>query len=208
MTFRNNLKGEKFGKLIAEEYIKTENSKSYWKCLCDCGNEKIARSDALKNSTTTHCGCEMSFENIRNRIFDKNYIIKENGCWEWKSNRDKGGYPKIAGTTSGHRYSFERYIGKIPKGKLVCHSCDNRGCVNPDHLFLGNHKENMDDCCKKNRQARGEKTASSKLTEKNVGEINRLYNEGNITQKELGIKFGVTLGSIHRILAKRSWKHV
>lgn len=77
----------------------------------------------------------------------------ENGCWEFVGAL-RSGYGaikfknKIMGT---HRVSYELSYGDIPEGFLVCHKCDNRKCINPDHLFLGTHKDNMQDCLVKGR---------------------------------------------------------
>lgn len=80
--------------------------------------------------------------------------IDETGCWLWAAGKTGQGYGAFAidgRNRPAHRVSFELFKGKIPEGIFVCHKCDIPACVNPDHLFLGTHQDNMDDRSKKGR---------------------------------------------------------
>ena len=79
------------------------------------------------------------------------YEIDSNGCWVWTGWIDNWGYGYIPGHGGAHRVSYQIYKGRINKGLLVCHTCDNPKCVNPEHLWLGTTKENALDRQRKGR---------------------------------------------------------
>lgn len=134
-----------------------------------------------------------------------------NDCWIWVGEiaEHGGGVLRIGGQIlSAYRLSYEIYNGEIPKGLCVCHECDVRACVNPDHLWLGTHAENMADAARKNRMHPGEQSAQSKLTEKQVVEIISLYKTGEYSQQQLADKFNVQHSIISGIITGKNWKHL
>jgi hypothetical protein len=131
------------------------------------------------------------------------------GCWLWADGGEivKGGYIRIMSGSRrrlAHRYAYERYRGPIPPGLYVCHHCDVRCCVNPDHLFLGTLADNNADRDRKGRQPRGTDIGLAKLTDADVLEI-RASTE---TQRALGRRYGVAHCTIGLILRHETWTHL
>lgn len=132
------------------------------------------------------------------------------GCWEWQRGTDVKGYAVFRHEAKRHkayRAAWQVHRGDIPDGAYVCHTCDNPLCVNPDHLFLGTHADNMADMRRKKRHARGETSPRAKLTEADVSEMRSLGASG-WTNPDLSKRFGVSRSTVSSILARRYWKHV
>ena len=96
------------------------------------------------------------YERLKESYLDR--VVIGNGCWGWKGYVDKNGYAQINGHNGkrhvpikAHRVSYMIYKGQIEKGKIICHTCDNPSCTNPDHLWMGTPKENTADMMRKNR---------------------------------------------------------
>lgn len=133
-----------------------------------------------------------------------------NDCWIWMGWKDKDGYGHFSvgyNHCPAHRMSFELFVGKILDGMCVCHICDNPACVNPKHLFLGTHKDNMDDMKNKHRdiKARGEQQGFARLKEEDVYNIRKRIAEGQSIYKIAEI-FNVSPATIYDIEKNRSWK--
>ena len=130
-------------------------------------------------------------------------------CWEWQGYRLKEGYGHIKEgktMTLTHRLSWRVNFGEIPEAMLVLHRCDNPSCVNPDHLFLGTHQDNMDDRGAKGRQANqgGEKNGRSKLDSISVIEIRNSL----LSRKELAKLYLVSKSLIDKIINRNVWTHI
>jgi hypothetical protein len=143
------------------------------------------------------------------RFWEKVNKDSPNDCWIWTAGTAGNGYGQIRLEDDtrclSHRLSYEMHIGDIPSGLLVCHHCDNRLCVNPDHLFVGTHKDNLRDMVEKGRSNKGQKNVRARLTEDQVRQIRSMYSTGNYTQRAIGEEFGVGQKVISQIINKDTW---
>lgn len=132
-------------------------------------------------------------------------------CWLWTAGTKNAGYGYFAlpgkKLVLSHRLSFQLANGvELDSEKHVCHRCDRPSCVNPSHLFVGTHKQNMDDRDSKMRQPYGEKNGQARLTESQVLEIREIGR--SIPQTAVAKKFGISRAAVGDILSGRRWKHV
>ena len=158
-----------------------------------------------------------TFEDAK-RLFPNYFLVKDCGyktpCWMWKSpDPNRGGYGRVWFSNQhidAHRFSWLIHRGNISSLIEVCHHCDNPPCVNPDHLFLGTHTDNMRDAYSKKRipALKGELNGQCKLTESAVVEIRKSFKRGIVTYRMLATKFGVDLSTIALIVKRKNWKHV
>jgi hypothetical protein len=149
------------------------------------------------------------------------------GCWEWQGVLNRSGYGVIKlrrprRQTVVHRVMYELTCAPIPPGLFICHHCDNRKCVRPDHLFVGTQADNLADMIAKGRGATGsrngthtrpesrhcgERTGTAKYTAEIVSEVRRLARE-RVPHKDIAAKFGMSRGYAREIIYRRIWRHL
>ncbi len=134
------------------------------------------------------------------------------GCWNWIAAKTPAGYGMfqvgVGVTRRAHRVAWMLTHGDIPKGIFCLHHCDNRLCVNPEHLYLGTHQDNMNDMAARERAPRGEKHHKSKMTAEKVIELRQQYANGEGTMEQLGLIYGINKASARQIIREIWWRHV
>ena len=135
-----------------------------------------------------------------------------NDCWLWTGKLDKKtSYARFRGYDSkkigAHEFAFQVFNGPLASGMFVCHKCDVRHCVRPSHLFLGTPLENQLDSISKGRKKYGEEVSNHKLTEEQVIDIRRRYDDGE-AKRALSRSFGVHHKTIRGIVSGQTWKHI
>ncbi len=139
----------------------------------------------------------------------------DNGCLLWQAAANGDGYGLVrvgSKLQRAHRVAWEAVNGPIPNGLCVCHRCDQPGCINPQHLFLGEHRDNVRDCAAKGRLAaqrpghtRGERNGNSKLTRLQVAQIRRKHSLGR-SKSSLAREYAVAPTTIRRIVDRTRWR--
>lgn len=192
-------------------------NKKYRKC-------SYCQQDYIANSVARECS-------IKCRLLNRVEVKVD--CWEWKGKISSAGYGEMCVKQKHcltHRLSYEVFNGSIPENTNVCHKCDNKKCLNPEHLWLGTQKENIQDAKNKGRlpdqrgrkhteetlkklklrphsDRRGEKHHLTKLCNNDVFEIRKLLEMG-LRQSEIAKKFDVNQTVISNIKLKKRWAHI
>lgn len=161
------------------------------------------------------------------RFWMKVEVKEENECWNWLASKDKDGYGWFTFASSGaeeqkhknisaHRYSLMLKLKNFDLSPSVMarHTCDNRSCVNPNHLTEGSAKDNSADMVERNRQAKGENNHASKLTNEEAIAILKEYaadkQDGRLygSLERLAKKYTVDKQIVSRLTAGKTWKHL
>lgn len=183
---------------IADRLGKSQDTIQVWMDRLDCG---------------AHHG-----KSVKRRFDNRYEIDEETGCWEWTGYvKEQTGYGEMsvnAESEGAHRISYRLHNGEIPEGSWVLHKCHNPPCVNPDHLYAGDVRDNVKDAIEEGsfhhdgQMKRGEENRHAKLTEDDVRNIRSQYESSGKTMSDLAENHGTSLTNIFHIVHRNTWQHV
>ncbi len=162
-------------------------------------------------TTTRFVTPEMGLED---RLSHHGWLVSDKGCWEWQGYLTVHGYGALRDGSGkmrlAHRIAYEAWVGPLPtdlsgtdyRGVVIRHTCDNRKCINPNHLLPGTNQDNMDDMVSRGGSKRGSDNPKAKLTWEQV----RAIRESRGSKHDLAEIFGVTPWTIWDIRSGRTWK--
>lgn len=135
---------------------------------------------------------------------------RPDGCWVWGRGCNANGYGScshkgLVDTT--HRWAYRVFVGPIPQGLHVLHTCDNRRCINPSHLFLGTNADNVADRHAKGRSAKGERYPQAILSDGAVRRLRAMCRDG-AGLKDVAVVFGIDPSTVCHVASGRRWAHV
>jgi len=154
----------------------------------------------------------MKAQPIQDRFASKVLQVPFCDCHLWTASTNKFGYGKLAvgsnNWTLAHRFSYELNKGEVPEGLCVLHTCDNPACVNPEHLYLGDYKQNAVDREQRQRgnHAFGEKHGRNKLSVDSVRKIREEFQTGKFSFRQLGKIYGVDGKTVADIVRNKLWQ--
>lgn len=176
---------------------------------CDiegCGKDVLAKGLCSRHYYRQKRGGNPQVKSLKEKTLAERFwekVDKSGACWEWKGSRDSRGYGSLkvgSKMVKAHRTSWEMHRGPLT-GEHVLHKCDNPSCVNPDHLFIGTHTDNMQDMKQKGRL---KQRNNVKLKEWQVGEIRKLLK--TMTHRQIAFLYKVSKATITAISTGRNWR--
>lgn len=201
----NDLTGRRFGRLVAIECLGGTPDGTVWRCQCDCGKCVDKLGPRLASGNTSSCGCYRR-ENAARRAKHprerfETFVLRTDTCWLWQGVLSNRGYGllSVSGRYVGaHRFAYTEFVGPIRDGLFVCHRCDVRKCVNPNHLFLGTQSDNVKDMVAKGRHVCN-LPDNTKVSDADIAQIRDRCSKGEY-QKIVAAAFGISQQQVSKII--------
>lgn len=202
------------GKIFSNVYV-VSYDKGKYNCKCTCGKEFVARCQDLMNLCYKSCGCKKINKNEytkESKVRFFKYVEKSDYCWNWIGGLSTLGYSRFVFNGKiwvGSRLIWTWTFGEIPEKMKICHKCDNRKCVNPDHLFLGTQKDNIQDMLNKGRWLfRRGNLKKPGMTVDQVEKIRKDIDQG-MSRSDICEKYFIkSKATVSNIKNRKSWKHL
>jgi hypothetical protein len=174
--------------------------------LCGAHYQRLRKGQSLTEKS--------KYELPYGERFAAKYDVAADGCWNWRFAKPRLHPPRantfnyLGKVMTAYRASYLMNVGPIPDGMLVCHSCDNGMCVNPDHLWLGTHADNTNDAIRKGRAntPHGVAKPNSKLNPEKVREIRALLATGGRSQRSIAREYGINHSTLQDLVNGITWK--
>lgn len=194
---------------IKEKLLLTIDSKEGLCSVGDCYKEIYAKNYCSKHYANNRKHGSPIAPTRGNKL---DFKVTERGCFECTSHKPGNhGYPIIprgGKSKNMHRWIYKEFFGEIPKGMVVRHTCDNRLCINPEHLVMGTHAQNVQDAVGRGRVPKGEGHHKAITTEREVIEIKKMLETGDIKGRDIAKIFGIHERVVSSIKKGTTWSHV
>ena len=164
----------------------------------------------MSNLDFVNMSDEQYLDTVRTRLEENSIPVTETGCWIWEASLHNTGYGKMryrGKKVTAHRISYMVYKGEIPKDMFVLHSCDVRECINPNHLRLGDHIDNMSDMSSRNR-TRNQTGTTRYLDREQVLDVREKFASGEYRQIDLARMYNVHDCVIRQIVQGKTYKDI
>ncbi|WP_157266602.1 HNH endonuclease [Azohydromonas aeria] len=190
---------------------------------CICGTERVLPETVVRTGRTKSCGClkdEVQRARWARGREDRFWVQvdkrSKKECWRWLGFSSQGpnnSSPYGVASYEGkqwrtHRLAYRLVKGEIPEGAMVLHTCDNTLCCNPNHLYLGDHKQNMRDVAERGLRKNintGEQNGRAKLTQEQADEIRALYATSSRSQQSIADEYGVSQFAVSQIVRNKRY---
>lgn len=203
------LKTSKYEKRGVVCFVESCDRNVYAKNLCNVHYQRWKQHGTTSEEKLSRKTCSMS---LIQRLQFYSQEVDENDCFIWQGRIGKDGYGILWWKDypyRAHRISYELYNGKIPEGKVVCHTCNNKLCVNPDHLYVATQAKNTQDAARDGLMAQktGEDSHASKLTREQAIEIIKRRKKGEEAES-ISKDYGITHWTVYDLMKGKSWPDI